>query len=122
MKTSFAGVSYAGLAIAAGIARRPFGWRPSRQPARVRRQRRERELQGPPRGDGKADLQGIWQAWNTAGYGLEAHNAATGIHAGKSFVVEPADGMIPYKPGARAEAAGQFQQARAAGYLSITAT
>ena len=38
----------------------------------------------PRAGDGKADIQGIWQAWNTAEYGLEAHNAATGIHAGKS--------------------------------------
>jgi len=55
----------------------------------------------PRAGDGKADLQGIWEAWNTAADGLEAHNASTGIRAGKSFVVDPADGMIPYLPAGR---------------------
>jgi hypothetical protein len=51
--------------------------------------------------DGKADLQGIWEAYNTATFNLEAHNASTGIRAGKSFVVDPADGMIPYTPAGR---------------------
>src|SRR5689334_15128780 len=55
----------------------------------------------PRAGDGKADIQGIWEAWNTAADGLEAHNASTGIRAGKSFVVDPADGMIPYLPAGR---------------------
>ena len=64
----------------------------------------------PRAGDGKADLQGIWQAWNTAEYGLEAHNAATGIHAGKSFVVDPADGMIPYLPEARKKQQENFEK------------
>jgi hypothetical protein len=62
----------------------------------------------PRAGDGKADIQGIWQAWNTAQYSLEAHNAATGIHAGKSFVVDPADGLIPYTPEGRAKQEANF--------------
>ena len=64
----------------------------------------------PRASDGKADLQGIWQAWNTAAYGLEAHNAATGIHAGKSFVVDPADGMIPYTPAGRQKQIDNFNK------------
>lgn len=52
---------------------------------------------------GTPDLQGIWTAWNTAQYGLEAHSGATGIRPGKSFVVEPANGMIPYVPVARSQ-------------------
>lgn len=51
--------------------------------------------------DGTPDIQGIWAAWNTARYNLEAHNGATGIRPGRSFVVEPADGIIPYVPQAR---------------------
>lgn len=47
------------------------------------------------------DLQGIWEALNTAKYGIESHNAATGIRPGRSFIVDPADGMIPYKAGGR---------------------
>ena len=50
----------------------------------------------PRTADGTPDLQGIWEAHNTAAYNVEAHNAATGIRAGKSFVADPADGMIPY--------------------------
>jgi hypothetical protein len=64
----------------------------------------------PRAGDGKADIQGIWQVWNTAGYNLEAHNAATGIHAGKSLVVDPADGMIPYTPAARKKQQENFDK------------
>jgi hypothetical protein len=55
------------------------------------------------------DLQGIWQAWNTAQYSLEWHGAATGIRAGKSFIVDPADGMIPYRPEARQKQQQNFK-------------
>ncbi len=48
--------------------------------------------------DGKPDLQGIWEARNTANGNLEAHSAALGIRAGESVIVDPADGKIPYKP------------------------
>src|SRR5690242_7060897 len=64
----------------------------------------------PRAGDGKADLQGIWEAWNTAADGLEAHNASTGIRAGKSFVVDPADGMIPYLPAGRQKQLANFNK------------
>lgn len=52
----------------------------------------------PRAGDGHADLQGIWQARNTAYGSLEAHGASWGIRAGASVIVDPADGKIPYKP------------------------
>src|ERR1044071_2203550 len=44
------------------------------------------------------DLQGVWRAWNLAKYDLEDHGAKPGIPAGRGFVVDPADGKIPYKP------------------------
>jgi hypothetical protein len=48
--------------------------------------------------DGRPDLQGIWQARNTAASALEAHGAFGGIAAGNGVVVDPPDGKIPYKP------------------------
>ncbi|MEP7353584.1 MAG: hypothetical protein ABI824_10175 [Acidobacteriota bacterium] len=48
--------------------------------------------------DGHADLQGLWEARNTASGNLEAHAAALGIRAGNSVIVDPPDGKIPYKP------------------------
>src|SRR5215472_17476168 len=48
--------------------------------------------------DGKPDLQGIWQAHNTANAALETHGAAAGIAAGPGVIVDPPDGKIPYKP------------------------
>lgn len=56
------------------------------------------------------DLQGIWEAWNTARYNLEWHNGATGIRPGKSYIVDPADGMIPYTPAARAKQQENFKK------------
>ena len=98
MKTSFsgvfAGVSYAGLMAAAGIAAAALWFAPI--PAAGQAPGGKGGGKGgakgytaPRAGDGKADLQGIWEAWNTAADNLEAHNAATGIRAGKSFVVDP---------------------------------
>ncbi len=55
------------------------------------------------------DIQGIWEVWNTAKYNLEWHNGATGIRPGKSYVVDPADGMIPYKPAARQKQQENFK-------------
>jgi len=73
-------------------------------------QARGKGYTAPRAGDGKADIQGIWEAWNTAAYNLEAHTAATGIRAGKSFVVDPADGTIPYLPAARQKQLANFNQ------------
>jgi hypothetical protein len=52
--------------------------------------------------DGKPDLQGIWEARNSAAGGLEAHTASLGIRAGASVIVDPPDGKIPYLPQASA--------------------
>jgi len=47
---------------------------------------------------GHPNLQGIWRAWNLAKYDLEDHGAKPGVPAGRGFVVDPADGKIPYQP------------------------
>ena len=55
----------------------------------------------PPRtAAGHPDLQGVWRAWNLAKFDLEAHGARPGVPAGLGFVVDPADGKIPYQPAA----------------------
>ena len=48
--------------------------------------------------DGHPDLQGIWQARNTAFADLQDHTGALGIPAGRGVVVDPPDGKIPYQP------------------------
>src|SRR5262245_1839163 len=54
----------------------------------------------PPRTpDGHPDLQGIWQALNSAAWNLEDHAASLGVPAGHG-VVE--GGPIPYQPAALA--------------------
>ena len=57
----------------------------------------------------KPDLQGIWQAQNTASYDLEAHTASTGVPAGPGVVVDPPDGKIPYLPAALEKRKQNFQ-------------
>jgi hypothetical protein len=113
MKTSFAGVSYAGLLVAAGIGAAALWFAPmpvvGQAPGGKGAAKRS-NYRAPRAGDGKADIQGIWQAWNTASFNLEAHNGATGIRAGKSFVIDPADGMIPYLPAARQKQQENFEK------------
>ena len=63
-------------------------------------------LSGPvPRtADGEPDLRGNWNApplFNS--HILEEHVAGFGIQAGKSVVVDPPDGLIPYQPWALAQ-------------------
>jgi len=48
--------------------------------------------------DGYPNIEGVWRAWNLAKYDLEDHGAKPGVPAGRGFVVDPADGKIPYKP------------------------
>lgn len=55
------------------------------------------------------DLQGVWRAWNLAKYDLEDHGAKPGVPAGRGFVVDPADGKIPYKPEALAKRAKNYE-------------
>ena len=59
--------------------------------------------------DGKPDLQGIWQARNTANAALESHGAAGGIAAGPGVIVDPPDGKIPYKPEAAEKRKQNFE-------------
>jgi hypothetical protein len=59
--------------------------------------------------DNKPDLQGIWQAQNTASYDLEAHTASTGVPAGPGVIVDPPDGKIPYQPAALAKKKQNFE-------------
>src|SRR4029077_4315797 len=62
----------------------------------------------PRMADGKPDLQGIWEARNTAAGSLEAHSAAMNIRAGESAIVDPPDGKIPYQPWALAKRTENF--------------
>jgi hypothetical protein len=57
---------------------------------------------------GHPDLQGIWEARNTADASLEAHSAAAGIRAGVGVIVDPPDGKIPYQPWAAAKQKENF--------------
>jgi hypothetical protein len=60
----------------------------------------------PPRTrDGQPDLQGVWQALNTAAWDLEDHGASLGVPAGRG-VVE--GGAIPYQPAALAKKKENF--------------
>ena len=55
--------------------------------------------------DGKPDLQGIWQALNTASWDIQDHNARLGVPAGRGIVV---DNEIPYQPWALARRQENF--------------
>jgi hypothetical protein len=65
--------------------------------------------QAPRTSDGKPDLQGIWQARNTANAALETHGAAGAIAAGPGVIVDPPDGKIPYKPEAAEKRKQNFE-------------
>jgi hypothetical protein len=61
----------------------------------------------PPRTrDGQPDLQGVWQALNTASWDIQDHGASLGVPAGRG-VVEGND--IPYTPAARAKKQENFK-------------
>ena len=62
----------------------------------------------PHTADGHPDLQGVWQARNTANWDLQDHAGALGLPAGFGVVVDPPDGVIPYLPDARAKKAANF--------------
>jgi hypothetical protein len=54
--------------------------------------------------DGKPDLRGKWEAPPLFNSNIiEEHPAGFGIQAGKSLVVDPADGKLPYQPWALAQ-------------------
>lgn len=102
---------FAGLIAAAVVAAVAAWWVPA--PASGQAAVKGKTNYKAPRAeDGKsADLQGIWivDAWNTARYNVEAHNGATGIRPGKSYVTNPPNGMIPYTPAHRAKQKQNFK-------------
>src|SRR4030095_8569063 len=58
------------------------------------------------------DLQGVWRAWNLAKYDLEDHSAKPGVPAARGFVVDPADGKIPYKAEALAKRKKNYERTK----------
>jgi len=69
--------------------------------------------------DGKPDLQGIWQVMNTAAVNLEDHIAVLGMPAGRSVIVDPPDGKIPYTPAAAQKQKENFKNRAKADPLNI---
>ena len=74
-----------------------------------------RTYTGPRAADGKPDLNGIWQAMNTANWDIQAHSAAMGrVVALGAEDAEPAGegivegGALPYLPGALAKRQDNF--------------
>jgi hypothetical protein len=58
----------------------------------------------PRTADGKPDLRGVWDAPPLFSSNIfEEHPAGFGIQAGKSVVIDPPDGKIPYQPWALAQ-------------------
>lgn len=53
--------------------------------------------------DGKPALLGYWNSQNTSTQILEEHPAGFQLRAGKSMIVDPSDGKIPYQPWTLAE-------------------
>ncbi len=67
----------------------------------------------PPRtAGGQPDLQGVWRVWNLAKFDLEDHGAKPGVPAGRGFVVDPADGKIPYLPSALEKRKQNYENSR----------
>jgi hypothetical protein len=62
--------------------------------------------------DGQPDLQGVWRVWNLAKYDVEPHSASQGVPAGPGVIVDPPDGLIPYKPWALARKKENFAASR----------
>lgn len=60
----------------------------------------------PRTADGKPDLRGVWSG-ASGGFThtalIEAHEGGFGILGGPSIIIDPPDGVIPYKPAALAE-------------------
>ena len=71
------------------------GFAQTRNQAKGAAPARTQTYTAPRTADGKPDLQGIWQAMNTASFNVEPHSPAWGIRAGTGVIVDPADGLIP---------------------------
>ena len=70
--------------------------------------------------DGKPDLNGFYQSdAGGANYGLEKHEAAKLMPAGRGVIIDPPDGKLPIQPWAKAEQQSRDSPAR--GYEDPTA-
>ena len=62
----------------------------------------------PRSADGKPDLRGVWSG-SSGGFThsalIEEHAGGFGIRAGESLIIDPPDGVIPYRPASLAERA-----------------
>ena len=69
--------------------------------------------------DGHPDLQGIWQVLNTAAVNVEDHVAILDLPAGRSIIVDPPDGKIPYTPAAAKQQQENFKNRVKADPLNV---
>ena len=69
----------------------------------------------PRTADGTPDLSGVWQAFTTAAWNLQDHNAEKGVPGGQG-VVE--GGEIPYQPWAATQKAENYENRMTADPLS----
>jgi hypothetical protein len=72
----------------------------------------------PRTADGQPDLQGIWQVMNTAAVNVEDHVAVLDMPAGRSVIIDPPDGKIPYQPAAAQKQKENFQNRAKADLLN----
>jgi hypothetical protein len=106
MKTMVRSVAAAFAAAAALWIGPPFQAEPRGQDRQEPGSQRRLVLKGPvPRTpDGKIDLRGRWDAPPLFNSNIiEEHPAGFGIQAGKSVIIDPPDGKLPYQPWALAE-------------------
>jgi hypothetical protein len=87
-----------GLSIAIGIVllQTPGAWA-------------QTEFEPPRLPDGRPNLQGIWTASGAGAFNLEEHPASFGMPAGRSVIVDPPDGKLPYLPGMREKQIDNFE-------------
>ena len=101
------GLAVLTLAAAATVAQAQRGTQPaSVRPAAARGAQPASAYNGPRTPDRKPDLNGMWQAFGSAHWNVEAHSASEGVPAGFS-VVE--GGTIPYQPWALAKRNENFK-------------
>jgi hypothetical protein len=94
------GPAFSGLAAQAPVSQNPAG-----------------AYAGPRTADGKPDLNGIWQVFNSANWDIEAHSPEEGVPGGQG-VVE--GGHIPYQPWALAKKKENYEQRATADPASAT--
>ena len=70
----------------------------------------------PRSADGKPDLRGVWSGSSgrfTHSALIEEHAGGFGVTAGESLIIDPPDGVIPYRPASLAERARRRDEVNA---------